>query len=285
MRELEIGVCCGTFMALTLPELIELVGRHGFPTMTARPWTYARALEAGWTDQRLRKLIADAGTRVTQLDCLSKGLPGAPLPDSLDPAMRAIYPPDAIDPVEEETVFRAAEALEAPWVNISLFRHSMVPFQEMADAIGGVCRRAAARGLGVALEFSPGSALPDLGYAQRIAEATGESNCKITLDIWHLDRSGGDVEDIRRLPPNAIGGFQLDDRTRPQPGEAYVPMSGRDLPGEGELPLYDLTRAVLENTPGMSAEVEVFGAEFRGMAPDAAAERIKTAAQAWAKGL
>jgi sugar phosphate isomerase/epimerase len=272
-------------MSLTLPELIELAGRHGFPTITARPWTYARALEAGWTDARLRKLIADAGVRVTQLDCLSKGLPGEPSPDSLTPEMRAAFPPDAVAPVDEETVFRAAEGLEAPWVNISIFRHTDQGFDALAEAVAGVCRRAAARGLGVALEFNPDSPLPDIGYAQRIADASGEKNCRITLDFWHLDRSGGTEADIRALPPGALGGLQINDRIPPAPGAAYVPMSGRNLPGEGEMPTHALARAALENTPGLSAEIEVFSPELRAMTPDLAAARIKAAAESWARGL
>jgi sugar phosphate isomerase/epimerase len=285
LNQLEIGLCCGVFMDLTLPEYVELAARHGFPTITARPWSYARAIEAGWSDVRLRRLLADAGVRVTQLDCLSKGLPGAPSPDSLTPEMRARLSPDGIDPVDEEMVLQSTEGLAAPWVNVSLFRHGPVPFQEMADAIGGVCRRAAARGLGVALEFNPDTPIPDIGYAQRIAEATGEKNCAITLDYWHLDRSGGTAQDIRRLPPRALGGVQINDRTRPAPGQAYVPMSGRDLPGEGELPLHDLVRAALENSPGISAEIEVFSAELRELPTDAAAERIGQAARTWREGL
>jgi sugar phosphate isomerase/epimerase len=285
MADLEIGLCCGTFMDLTLPELIELAGRHGFSTITARPWAYARALEAGWTDQRLRRLLADAKVRVTQMDCLSKGLPGAPSPDELTPELRAILSPDGIDPVDEAMVLQSGAGLEAPWINVSLFRHGAVPFEEMAEAIGGACRRAAGRGLGIALEFNPTTPIPDIGYAQRIAEACGEPNCKITLDYWHLDRSDGTAEDIRRLPPNALGGLQLNDRIRPPPGTPYVPQSGRSMPGEGELPLYDLVRAALENTPGISAEVEVFSQEMSALSADAGAARIKTAAEAWAKGL
>jgi sugar phosphate isomerase/epimerase len=283
--DLEIGLCCGTFMDLTLPELIELAGRHQVPTITARPWQYDRAREAGWTDQRLRRLLADAHVRVTQLDCLSKGLPGAPSPEDLTPEMRAILSPDGINPSDEELVFQSVEALEAPWVNISLFRHGPVPFEEMAEAVGGVCRRAGARGFGVALEFNPTTPIPDIGYAQRIAEACGEKNCAITLDYWHLDRSDGTAEDIRKLPPNALGGVQINDRIRPAPGTPYVPQSGRNLPGEGELPLHDLVRAALENSPGVSAEIEVFNAEFNGVDPDVAATRMLGVTRAWAKAL
>jgi sugar phosphate isomerase/epimerase len=285
MQDLAIGICCGTLIDCALPELIETAARHGFPSVTARPASFAEAIERGWSEPRLRRLLADAGVRVSMVDALTKGLPGLPGPETLDAAWRALLPPDAIDPPDEAVVLRAAEALEAPWVNVAHFRGRPVPLAEMAEAIGGVCRRAAARGLGVALEFVPGTGLPDLAFALAVAEACGEPNCRITLDPWHFDRSGGGVEDLRRLPPGALAGVQLCDRTRPPPGTPYLPMSGRDLPGEGQLPLGDLVRAAVGNSPGLGVEVEVFSQELRGLSPDAIAARVAQAVNAWRAGL
>jgi sugar phosphate isomerase/epimerase len=283
--DLEIGLCCGAFMRLELPELIELAGRHSFPTITVRPASYVQAVDAGWTDRRLRRLLADAGVRVTQIDALQKGMPGAATAESFAPALRARMPADAIDPPDEAAVFRAAAGLEAAWVNVALFGGSPTPFEEMVEGVAAACRRAAARGFGLALEFVPETPLPDIGYSWKVIAATAEPNCRLTLDFWHLDRSGGTIDDIRQLPSNALGGLQLDDRTRPPPGAPYVPMSGRELPGEGELPLHELTRAALANTPGLSAEVEVFSDELRALPPDAAASRIRAAIDRWREGL
>ena len=278
---LEIGLGCATLLSLGLPELIEVAARHGFPTITARPLSFVQALDDGFTEPGLRRKLADAGVRVSMVDCLNKGLPGIPPLASIDPTMRSRLPPDALNPPDQETVMRSAEALEAPWVNVSHFLGHVVPFEEMAEAIGNTCRRAAASGLGIALEFNPDTGLPDMGYAQRIAEACGEANCKITLDFWHLDRCGGDVADIGALPPSALAGLQLSDCWRPAPGAAYVPMSGRDLPGEGELPLGELVVAALANSPGICAEVEVFSSELQAMTPDQAAARVASALASW----
>jgi sugar phosphate isomerase/epimerase len=283
--DLEIGLCCGVFMQLGLPDLIELAGRHGFPTITVRPASYVQAQDAGWTDRRLRRLLADAGVRVTQIDALQKGMPGAATAESFPPALRARLPLDVLDPPDEAAVFRAAEGLGAAYVNVALFGGSPTPFDRMVDGIAAACRRAAQRGLSLALEFVPDTPLPDIRYSRRVIEAAGEPNCRLTLDFWHLDRSGGTIDDIRQLPPAALGGLQLDDRRRPPAGAPYVPMSGRDLPGEGDLPLHALVRAALANTPGLSAEVEVFSDELRDLPPDAAASRIRAAADLWREGL
>lgn len=278
---MDIGLCCGTLVDTGLVDLIEIAGRHGFPTITVRPLSFIEALEQGETESSLRRRLANAGVRVTMVDALTKGLPGVAGPESLDPALRAILPRDAIDPPDEETCLRSAEALGARFVNVAHFRGRPVPLEEMADAIGHVCRRAAARGLSVALEFIPGTGLPDLSHARQVIERCGEPNCRITVDFWHLDRSGGTLEDLRQLPAGMIAGLQLCDRVPPPPGTPYIPMSGRDLPGEGQLPLHDLVRAALENTPGISAEVEVLKEEFRHLPADAVAARIAAAVKTW----
>ena len=103
----------------------------------------------------------------------------------------------------------------------------------------------------------------------------------ILLDSWHLARTGGTADQVRALPPHSIGAIQLSDRNPPAPGEAYVPMTGRLLPGEGNLPLHDIVAAALANSPGLSAEVEVFSAELSSLPVDAAARRTATAVESW----
>ena len=58
-------------------------------------------------------------------------------------------------------------------------------------------------------------------------------------------------------------------------------MSGRDLPGEGELPLHAIARAALANNPALTAEIEVFNDELRELALDAAVARVARAIAAW----
>jgi len=86
---------------------------------------------------------------------------------------------------------------------------------------------------------------------------------------------------IATLPPDSIGALQLCDRTEPPPGTPYKPMSGRDLPGEGELPLAKIVKAARANSPGITAEIEVFSDELAAMEIDAAAERAARAVAAW----
>jgi sugar phosphate isomerase/epimerase len=277
----EIGLGCGNLMKAGLTEFIDTAARHGFHTITARPFAFAAAIEAGATTEDLRRRLADAGVKVTMIDCLHEGLPGVPPVETIDPVLRAAYPPDIFKPVDEETCFRAAEVLDTNVVNLNHYRGTLLPLDRMAEAVSKICRRAGKRGLTIALEFIADTGLPSLPFAQAVAEACGEPNCSIVLDFCHLDRSGGTVEDVRRLPPGAIANIQISDRTPPLPGSVYVPMTGRQMPGKGRLPLRDLMEAALANSPDATADIEVLNEELRDLPTDEAAARLAAAAKAW----
>jgi sugar phosphate isomerase/epimerase len=276
---LEIGLCWGTLQNADLLQLIEAAGRHGFPTLSIRPDSVLRLLEDGMSEAALRKRLADAGVRVLVIDALGAGLPGMEAALTLDTSGRPLLRAD------ETACFRAAEAVGAPIVNIALFGGKPAPLPAIAEAVGAIGGRAAQRGLSIVLEFIPGTAMPDIQTARDIANASGAPNCAVLLDTWHLARSGGTPADIRALPPGAIGAFQLCDRTEPAPGTPYAPMTGRDLPGEGELPLHEIARAALANNPALTAEIEVFSQELRDLSIDAAAARAAQAVRAWRAGL
>lgn len=282
----SIGLGCANVMKAGLIELIETAARHGFTRISARPYAFAEALEQGHTEKSLRQRLKDAGIKVMLIDGLNRGLPGVPSPDTIDPALRAVYPPDVFNPPSEDICFRAAEYLEAGVVNLIHHRGSPdLPQADLAEAVGKICARAKSRGLRVALEFVPNTGFGSLPIAQAIAEACGQPNCGIVLDFFHLDRSGGTVEDIRRLPPNAIDNIQISDRTPLPPGTAYKPMSGRQMPGDGKLPLRDLMAAALANSPNASADIEVLNDELRDMSTDAATARLAAVAKSWRASL
>ncbi len=280
-----IALGCANVVQADLPELIELAARHGFRRISARPYTFAKALHDGVTEQELQRQLTDAGVEVTVMDGLIRSLPGAADLDSLDPALRAVLTPDAVSPLDEETCFRSAEVLGAPIVNIPSAFCDAAPLGQTADAVRGICRRAAARGLRISLEFVPNTGLPDLAFTQAVLQACGEPNCAIMLDVFHLDRSGGTVQDVRRLPPDAIAGVHLSDRVPPPPGSAYEPQRGRLMPGEGRLPLRELVEAALDNSPGAYLEIEVLNQELAALPADAVAARLAAAAKRWVASL
>src|SRR3954469_15208230 len=110
-KTVAIGLGCANVLRSSLPELIELAARHGFRWISARPYAFKQALNDGFTAQSLRKRLSDAGLGVSMVDCFNRDLPGTPPPGVMDEAMRAVAPPDILDPPDEETCFRTAEAL------------------------------------------------------------------------------------------------------------------------------------------------------------------------------
>lgn len=269
-----IGLCWAMIHRASLGETIEIAARFGFPTLEVSPFIYFAALESGASDAGLRRQLRDAGVRVQVIDCISGGLPG--LEDEATEFRGQKMRRDDV-----ETCLAVAEALDAPVLNLTHYRGKPVELPVLAEAIGDVCRKAGERGRTVALEFVPDSGIPSIGAAQTIAESCGQANCGILLDTWHLARSGGTVADIEALPAGMIRAFQLSDRTEPEPGEPYVPMSGRKLPGEGELPLGRIVSAALANNPDVTIEMEVFSEELLALPPGEAAARAARAASAW----
>ncbi len=270
----DIGLAWGTLHQASLIETIEVAARFGFPTLQIPPDIYFDALEAGMDSKALRRRLADTDVQVRLIDAITAGVPGMPT----EPV---VFKGRAMQRFDVAVCCEVAEALEAPIVNLSHYLGQPVPIEQMAEATSGICRYAAKRNITIVLEFMPGSGIRTLGEAHAIAQACGEPNCKVLLDTWHLTRSGGTANDVRALAPHAIGAFQLSDRKTPPPNTPYVPMTGRLLPGEGELPLTDIIDATLSNSPDISLELEVFSEELGRLTVDAAAARTADAVRRW----
>jgi sugar phosphate isomerase/epimerase len=183
--------------------------------------------------------------------------------------------------VPEDRYFRMAESVRARYLNVPHYagdpKTSVTAF---AERLGPLAERADAHGMDVGLEFLPGTGIPDIATALRITDAVDRANIGVTVDTWHLARSGGTVADLRGLPSGVIKGFHLSDRaadehTRPD-SEAW----GRLLPGAGALPLRETVAAVLANNPGLAIDVEIFSHELRALPDDEAARRVAAATRA-----
>lgn len=273
-----IGLCWGTINQANLIEMIEAAARHGFPTISVTPGIYHEALDAGFDAAALRRRLADAGVRVRVVEGISTGFPGQPT-GPISYRGRLLKRHDAA------ACIAVAEAVGAPFVSATHYQGDPTPLATIAEVAGEACRLAGERGIGVTLEFIPGSAIPDVAAGRTVVEMSGEANCTIMVDTWHLVRSGGTAADVRALPAGMVGTFQLADRIEPAPGAAYVPMSGRSLPGEGDLPLAEMVAAAVENNPDLTLELEVFSEELAVMTPDAAAARTAAAVEAWRTAL
>jgi sugar phosphate isomerase/epimerase len=246
-----IELCSLTVRQADLLELVDVAARAGFDRVTVTPH---HVIASGQDLARLRARCDDAGVAIGYLDGLGRGLPGITRGESPD------------------EVFDMAEGLGVALVNVVHYGGDPeVPVEMMIDALGALTERAATRGLRLVVEFIPGTAIPDLPTALELVRAVASDHLRVLLDTWHLGRSGGGPDLVVGDVPGLIGALQVSDRRRAQDLEPYVPMSGRLLPGHGELALRDVLGPIVAAQPSLAVGVEVANDDLLAMPPAAAA--------------
>ncbi len=267
----SLGLCWGSVPGGTLWDVARVAAAARYDCITLHAGLWQAAVADGTTPADISARLADMGIRVGVIDPLMAPLPGTPQLNDIPAGLAHFFS------YAEEECFAIAENLGAPIVNIAHFLGDAATGQALDDSVAGIAERAAGRGLGITLEFIPGTGIGDLATAARMAGTI--PNTRIMVDTWHLARSGGTPADLRALPAGLVGGVQLNDRILPPAGQPYVPMSGRSIPGEGALPLVEIVAALHANQPGLDMCVEVFSAEIEAMDRIEAALRMADGAR------
>jgi sugar phosphate isomerase/epimerase len=259
----QLELCWGTVERASLIELLGAADRAGYGSVAVTPGSYLRL--PGRDARSVRSFLADRPLRVHVIDAILGGLPGSPGAGQVEPRFRPMF---EYSPAQ---CFDVAGNLGATAVNVAHFLGAAVGLDALSDAVAALAAEARSRSLLLTIESIPGTGIPSLAAAHHIAAAAGPDVVSVMLDSWHHARSGGGVNDVRQLPPGAIGGLQLSDRRAPPPGTPYRAMEDRLLPGRGELPLAALLSAALGNSPDVPVGIEVFSSELRAMSFDEAA--------------
>jgi len=147
----------------------------------------------------------------------------------------------------------------------------------LVDLFAALCDCAQGFGVKIALEFQPYGSVKSIADALRILERAARPNAAILVDALHLARSGGQPADVAEIPPARIAHLQLCDAPRAVPAAGDLRKEsrhGRLLPGEGELPLFDLMDALPRD---VAIDVECPGPALAGLSYG---ERAKRAAAA-----
>lgn len=260
-----------TFRDADLPALAAAAGAAGFAHVTSTPRLFVRS---GGLAGDLRRRIEDCGVTVSFVDGLCSALPGTPPASAGDGGFA--------DPHEArfEDCVRIAHALGAGAINLVHIGGVATPVDALAEAFAALCRRAAGEGLRLAIEFLPGTGIPDLATAAAVVRAAGEPGGSILLDTWHFARGGGTPADLDPATAALVGGLQLADRSPEQDRQPYVPMRGRKLPGDGALPLGEIARRVLAARPELPVGCEVLSDEIDALGLDAGARALAAACRA-----
>jgi sugar phosphate isomerase/epimerase len=212
-------------------EDIELVARAsaraGFDSVSL--WA-SFAVPAG--PDGTRAVFDDAGVAVRVVEAVSKWIEG---------------PEAAVE--GDEAHLELATALGAEIVSAATIDQT-IDLTRAAEGFAAVCRRAADRGMRVAIEFIPFTAIPDLETAWRIVHDSRAENGGIVIDMlhWYHQPGGPNIDLLTRIPAQHIHYVQVCD-TGPIPTPSardylQYALGGRLPPGNGLVDIPALLRTL-----------------------------------------
>ena len=253
-----LGLCSGSLASTSVAELIGIAGDNGFSSIMILP--DSNPPPRG----EVRRLLDENRITRVVLDGVLGMLPRCRFAQEHG--------------ITAEHHFRAAEIYHVTHFNVPHYQGDPdTPISAFVAALKPFCERTAQQGIVVSLEFLPGTGIPDIPRAMDIITATAAPNLGITIDTWHMARTGATPAEIRALPKGIIRDFHISDRAADQDIESDS--FGRRLPGEGDQALGEIIDAVLENAPGMAISAEIFSHDLQNQPPREAARKIAQALQ------
>ncbi len=122
----------------------------------------------------------------------------------------------------------------------------------LVDRLGALAEQAAARGLGVSLEFFPWTDVPNLETALRLITQAGPG-VGVLVDSLHFDRSDSRLDTLRNIPRDRMRFAHLCDAPVHPPYDTdellYAGRAERLAPGTGQIPLSEVLRALPADLP------------------------------------
>ena len=140
--------------------------------------------------------------------------------------------------------------------------------------------RLARRGLLVAVEAFPWSAISTVDCAADLVRRSGAPNAGVMVDVWHFYNSGAGLDALTDLPGAGVAAVQLNDGPLVHDDFLRHARAERKLPGEGDLDVVGLIRAVRDTGFDGPYCVEVNTPAFRALpVGEAALQAADTATQ------
>jgi sugar phosphate isomerase/epimerase len=273
----DLVLCSGTLPPATpWGDRLAAASAAGFRGISVWGRDHAAARRDGLSDADLRVQLDDHGLAVAEIDPAWWWLPGAA---EIGNSLAGV---DTLDVFRfgELELFAVADALGARSLNaVDVFGGDWT-LDEAADALAGLCDRAADHGLLVHVEFLPWSRIPDLATAWEIVRRADRPNAGVAVDAWHWARTAPscDLETLRTIPGAKLLAVQLDDApAETEPDLMHATLHDRLLPGEGAIDLEKLVAALHQIGAVAPFGVEVFSDELQALAPTEVAQRAADA--------
>lgn len=196
-------LCAGTIPNADFVTRVKAAAHAGFNAISLFPVQYLNALSREKLKTNdMRSILRDHNVSIITVD---------PLLDWFAPEASA----------EELLVYKVAELLESPFINVAPAFAPHMEQQQVVEALRRVCDRSATRGLKVEVEILPWSLIPNYPALFEIVRQCQRNNLYVTLDCLHFFRSGGTLSQLQALGPDVlqrVSNIQLCDITgTPEP--------------------------------------------------------------------
>jgi sugar phosphate isomerase/epimerase len=246
----------------------EAAAAAGFSGVGMHVDDLARTVASGLGLAGMRAVLGGTGLRLVEIEFLA----GWALDTDTDSTTRAVAATMA-------GIEAVAASLGGRHVSAGEMRPGELELDAGAARLAGLADRLAERGLLVALEAFPWSALPDVGTAVELLRRAGAANAGLMVDVWHFFNGGASLDVLDDLPGAGVAAVQLNDGPRVHADFMREARATRRLPGSGDLDVVGLVRAVQE--AGFTGPwcVEVNTPEFRELPVEAAAKAAADAAR------
>jgi sugar phosphate isomerase/epimerase len=221
----------------------------------------ARTHASGLDTAGMRTLLDGAGLRLVEIEFLGGWALERSPPDGVVAGVEAV-----------------ADGLGGRHVTAGEFRSGSLDPDAAAARLAVLAGRLGERGLLVALEAFPWSALPEVGSAVDLLRRSGAANAGLMVDVWHFFNGGAGLDALDDLPGAGVAAVQLNDGPRVHEDFLQHARAARRLPGTGELDVVGLVRAVQATGFAGPWCVEVNTPEFRALPVEAAAQAAADAA-------
>lgn len=214
-------------------ERCEAAAAAGFTGIGLHCDDLPRTVAAGVDVAEMRAVLRNNGLALVEIEFL---------------AGWAFHPGDGISPALAG-IEAVADAFGGRQVSTGEFRGDLrLDTEEALDTAAKALRanagRLAQRGLLVALESFPWSALANTRIAIDLLRRAAAPNAGLLIDVWHFYNGGGHPDLLADLPAAGITGVQLNDGPLVHDDFQRHARAERHLPGEGDLDVVALIRAV-----------------------------------------
>jgi sugar phosphate isomerase/epimerase len=264
----DLTLCAGTMMNKPFEAHVRAAVAGGFRRISLYATEYQAARNAGLSNSDMKQLLDDAGLLIADLDPLLNWIPNTSLAGGASDEGAALFGSSEAD------FYAMAEVFGARSINAALFVAERLATEVIAAAFAALCDRAADHGLLVHLEYLPWTQIPNLETALGIVELANRDNGGLMVDTWHHFRSHANANSLLAVDGARILGVQLNDAPE-QAAENVIDetLHHRLLPGEGDIDLLDVVRALKQVGCEAPIGVEVFSDELAQLDPEALGRR------------